>query len=253
MKIQKGYKSNQIIYDMELIKKNNRYFYVPLRENVYVPSEEEYKDVLNIVEHGDMASELDLRLDHYNEVPESLKDRVKRVMITRGCAKKRVQYLAKEISKDLTSSGISEVTILGIAKGGLDLASDLKRAMDVNINKITDVLVTSSYESEEESTGSVKIYNGLTEKIKGKHVLIVEDIIDSGRTLNKIISEVIEPDNPESIMVVALCDKPSRRVEELPDFVKTYVGFKIPNEFIFGYGLDLDGKHRELKYVAVSK
>lgn len=238
---------------MRIVKEDNRYFYRPLAADVYIPSEEEYLDVLDIEKHGDMASKLDLKLDHYNEIPIALIDRTKRILIARGCAKKRMQYLAKEISDDLISREIHEVTILGIAKGGLDLASDLKRAMDVNINKITDVLFASSYGFGEESTGSVKIYNRLSEKVEGKHVLIVEDIIDSGRTLNKIIKEVIKPKNPKSIMVAALCDKPSRRVEELPNYVKTYIGFRIPNEFIFGYGLDLDNKHRELKYVAAIK
>ncbi len=166
------------------------------------------------------------------------------VLISEEKLTKRVQELGAEISKDYADKEISMICVL---KGGVmfmtDLAKEIKPLMSM------DFMAVSSYGAETSSSGIVKIVKDLDEPIEGKDVLIVEDIIDSGRTLSYLV-KVLEDRNPSSIKIVTLLDKPDRRVVDVD--VK-YVGFTIPDEFVLGYGLDYQQNYRNLPYIGIMK
>lgn len=155
----------------------------------------------------------------------------------------RVIELAKEISTDYEGKEILAVCIL---KGAFMFFSDIVKLIQVPMN--IDFLVASSY-IKTETTGEVKIHADIREDIRGKHVIIFEDIVDTGLTL-KYIKDLILSKNPASLKVCAFLDKKTHRHADLePD----YVGYKIPDEYVVGYGLDYDNKYRNLPYIAVFK
>jgi hypoxanthine phosphoribosyltransferase len=155
----------------------------------------------------------------------------------------RIVELGQQIDTDYAGK---ELVMVCILKGGVLFLTDLMRA--VHIPHAIDFMAVSSYGiGARESTGIVRIIMDLERDIRGKHVLIVEDIIDSGRTLS-YICEVLQARGPASLKICTLLDKYERREAEVK---LDYVGFHIPNEFVYGYGLDLDELYRNLPFIGV--
>lgn len=155
----------------------------------------------------------------------------------------RIKELGQQISTDYAGQ---KLLLLCILKGGVLFLTDLMRTL--SIPHEIDFLAVSSYGKEiRESTGVVRILKDLDEPIEGIHVLIVEDIIDTGHTLT-YITNILRARRPASLKICTLLDKTERRQVEIP---VDYVGFPIPDKFVFGYGLDLDEKFRNLPYIAV--
>ncbi|MBQ2205552.1 MAG: hypoxanthine phosphoribosyltransferase [Lachnospiraceae bacterium] len=164
-----------------------------------------------------------------------------RTLITKEEIDKRVKELGKQITEDYKDKDILTVAVL---KGALPFLCDLVHQID-NEDLTMDFMSVSSYGSETKSSGVVRILKDLEESIEGKNVLIVEDIIDSGRTISKLI-ELLSTRNPKSIKICSLLDKPSRREVEVK---ADYVGFTIEDRFVLGYGLDYDQKYRQLTFI----
>lgn len=162
-------------------------------------------------------------------------------LITEEQINARVKELGKQISEDYRGK---DLLLIGILKGSIPFLCSLMWAID-NEKMAIDFMDVSSYGSETESSGDVKILKDIDSSIKGKNVLIVEDIVDTGRTMSKLL-EMLSTREPASIKVCSLLDKPSRRV---CDVKVDYIGFKIENKFVAGYGLDDDQYMRQLKYV----
>jgi hypoxanthine phosphoribosyltransferase len=153
----------------------------------------------------------------------------------------RVSELGAEITRDYAGR---EVLLLGVLKGAVFFLADLMRQIELPCE--VDFMAVSSYGSLTDSSGVVRILKDLDAPIEGKDVLIVEDIVDSGLTLNYMLRNLRGRD-PRSLEVCALLVKPGRRKIDLPI---RYVGFEIPNLFVVGYGLDFDQRYRNLPYVA---
>ena len=155
--------------------------------------------------------------------------------------KQRVRTLGREVSEEYADR---DLLLVGVLKGAVFFLADLMRHIDLDCE--LDFMAVSSYGSLTDSSGVVRILKDLDAPIDGKDVLIVEDIVDSGLTLNYLLRN-LRGRNPRSLEVCALLVKPGRRKIDLPI---RYVGFEIPNEFVVGYGLDLDQRYRNLPYVA---
>jgi len=153
----------------------------------------------------------------------------------------RVAELGAQISRDYAGR---DLFMMGVLKGAVFFVADLMRQVEVGCE--LDFMAVSSYGSLTDSSGVVRILKDLDSSIEGKDVLIVEDIVDSGLTLNYLLRN-LRARSPRSLEVCALLVKPGRRQIELPI---RYVGFEIPNRFVVGYGLDLDQRFRNLPYVA---
>src|SRR5207244_2936964 len=153
----------------------------------------------------------------------------------------RVRELGAELTRDYAGC---ELFLMGVLKGAVFFVADLMRHIDLPCE--LDFMAVSSYGSLTDSSGVVRILKDLDVPIEGKDVLIVEDIVDSGLTLNYLLRN-LRGRNPRSLEVCALLVKPGRRKTDLPI---RYVGFEIPNRFVVGYGLDLDQRYRNLPYVA---
>jgi hypoxanthine phosphoribosyltransferase len=156
---------------------------------------------------------------------------------------KKVKELAAKISEDYEGK---EILAVGILRGAFIFFSDIVRQIQVPMN--IDFIIASSY-IKIQTSGDIKIHADLREDIKAKHVLLIEDIVDSGLTL-KYIQEMLLARNPASLRTCAFLDKKSRRKTELK---LDYIGFEIPDVFIVGYGLDYDNKFRNLPYISVFK
>jgi hypoxanthine phosphoribosyltransferase len=154
----------------------------------------------------------------------------------------RVRELAEEISRDYAGK---DVLLIGVLKGAVFFLADLMRQLDVDCE--VDFMAVSSYGSSTDSSGVVRILKDLDASIEDRHVLIVEDIVDSGLTLSYLF-RMLGGRSPASIEVCALLTKPDRREVDMPI---RYVGFEIPNKFAIGYGLDYAERYRNLPYVAV--
>jgi hypoxanthine phosphoribosyltransferase len=153
----------------------------------------------------------------------------------------RVRDLAAAISSDYAGKRLLLVCVL---KGAVFFLSDLMRHIDVPVE--VDFMAVASYGSATDSSGVVRILKDLDTPLEGRHVLIVEDIVDSGLTLQYLLRNLGSRD-PASLEVCALLTKPSRRKVDLP---VRYVGFEIPDRFVVGYGLDYDERYRNLPYIA---
>lgn len=162
-------------------------------------------------------------------------------LITEAQIKERVKELGKQISEDYRGK---DLLLIGILKGSIPFLCSLMWEID-NEKLSMDFMDVSSYGSETVSSGNVKILKDIDSSIKGKNVMIVEDIVDTGRTMNKLL-EMLKTREPASLKVCTLLDKPSRR---LCDVKVDYVGFEIENKFVAGFGLDDDQYMRQLKYV----
>lgn len=164
-----------------------------------------------------------------------------KVLIDEETIKEKVSQLAKQIEKDYEGK---DITIVCILKGSTVFTVDLAR--NINKNVRFEFLQVSSYGGEKISSGKINLKLDIQDSLEGKNLLVVEDIIDSGRTLSYLIKHLKEK-NPDSIKLCTLLDKPERREY---DVTVDYVGFQIPDKFVVGYGLDYDEKYRNLPYVA---
>lgn len=166
-----------------------------------------------------------------------------RVLLTEEEVNKKISEVAAQINKDYEGK---EVHLICILKGGVFFTCELAKRLTIPVS--LDFMSVSSYGSDTKSSGVVKIIKDLDEPLEGKNVIIVEDIIDSGRTLAYLI-EVLKQRNPKNIELCTLLDKPERRVKKQVQ-VK-YTCFTIPDEFVVGYGLDYDQKYCNLPYIGV--
>ena len=175
----------------------------------------------------------------------SMQDDIKEILITEEALQARVAELGAQISRDYAGKDLLLVSIL---KGAVVFMADLMRA--VTIPASIDFMVVSSYGgANTTTTGLVKIVKDLDADLSGRDVLIVEDIMDTGVTLSRLVP-MLKMRNPESVRICAILDKPSRRKADIqPD----YKGFEVPDEFVVGYGLDYDEKYRNLPFVGVLK
>ncbi|WP_181994626.1 hypoxanthine phosphoribosyltransferase [Arsenophonus endosymbiont of Bemisia tabaci] len=164
------------------------------------------------------------------------------VMISEADVKQRIDEMAKEIVKHYKSLQ-DELVLVGLLKGSFIFMADLCRKIDIPHE--VDFMTVSSYGNGMTSTRDVKIIKDLDEDIRGKHVLIVEDIIDSGNTLKKV-REILELRSPKSVAICTLLDKPSRRETEVP---VEWTGYAIQDEFVVGYGIDYAQQYRHLPYI----
>ncbi len=172
-----------------------------------------------------------------------LKDDIAQVLITEEELQAKVKELGAQIAADYRDKNPLLISVL---KGAMVFMADLIRAMDIHLG--IDFIATSSYDGDT-STGVVRILKDLESDIYGRHVIVVEDIVDTGRTLNYLL-EILQARQPASIRLCVLLDKPSRR--EVP-IKADYLGFSIPDYFVVGYGLDFAEKYRNLPFIGVLK
>ena len=166
-----------------------------------------------------------------------------RVLLSEDEVNKRISEVAAQISRDYQGK---EIHLICILKGGVFFTCELAKRLELPVT--LDFMSVSSYGNDTKSSGVVRIVKDLDEPLAGKDVLIVEDIIDSGRTLYYLI-EVLKQRGPESIRLCTLLDKPERRVKK--QVTVDYTCFTIPDEFVVGYGLDYAQKYRNLPYIGV--
>ena len=166
-----------------------------------------------------------------------------RILIPEAEVDAKVEEIGRKISEDYAGKSVHLICVL---KGGVFFTCELAKRISVPVS--LDFMSVSSYGSGTQSSGVVKIIKDLDEPLAGKHVLIVEDIIDSGRTLSYLV-EILKQRGPADIKICTLLDKPSRRVKK--EVEVDYTCFSIPDEFVEGYGLDYDQKYRNLPYIGV--
>jgi len=169
------------------------------------------------------------------------RERVK-VLITGGRIQRRIQTLAAEIRKDFPGEPLHLVSVL---KGGVFFLTDLARNIPGEVS--FDFIAVSSYGEKTHSSGQVRLTRDLDSSIEGKTVIVVEDILDTGMTLQYLL-RLFQQRKPKHLRVAVLLDKPERRIAAVH---ADYVGFSIPNEFVVGYGLDYAERYRNLPYVGV--
>lgn len=167
-----------------------------------------------------------------------------RVLLTEKEVDDRIQAIGDQISRDYEGKQVHLVCVL---KGGSFFMCELAKRITVPVS--IDFMSVSSYGCETKSSGVVKIVKDLDEPVMGKDVIVVEDIVDSGRTLSYLL-EMLKDRGPADVKLCTLLDKPERRVVEVK---VDYTGFEIPDEFVVGYGLDYDQKYRNLPYIGVVK
>lgn len=165
------------------------------------------------------------------------------VLISEQQLQARIAELGAQVSRDYRGQ---ELLLVCILRGGVLFLADLMRQLTVP-HAIDFMAITSYGVGARESTGRPRINLDLNTDIRGRHVLIVEDIIDSGHTLNHVV-RLLETREPASLNICTLLSKPDRRVVDVP---VAYVGFDIPNEYVFGYGLDVDEYYRNLPFIGV--
>ncbi len=165
-----------------------------------------------------------------------------RVLLSEEEVDAKIKQIGEQISRDYAGK---EVHLVCVLKGGSFFMCELAKRITVPVS--LDFMSVSSYGSETKSSGVVKIVKDLDEPLKDKNVLVVEDIVDSGRTLSYLL-EMLKDRGPAEVKLCTLLDKPDRRVV---DVQVDYTGFQIPDEFVVGYGLDYDQKYRNLPYIGV--
>ena len=165
-----------------------------------------------------------------------------RVLLTEEEVDKRIQEIGDQISRDYAGKQVHLVCVL---KGGSFFMCELAKRITVPVS--LDFMSVSSYGSDTKSSGVVKIVKDLDESLKDKEVIVVEDIVDSGRTLSYLL-EMLKDRGSASLRLCTMLDKPERRVI---DVHVDYTGFNIPDEFVVGYGLDYDQRYRNLPYIGV--
>jgi hypoxanthine phosphoribosyltransferase len=165
-----------------------------------------------------------------------------RPIVTQEEMRARIRELGKQITAEYMGK---DIVLVGVLKGAYAFYADLARAIRIPMR--VDFLMVTSYGAQAKTSGRVKIVTELTEDIRGKDVLLVEDIVDSGLTAQYLLKTLAKK-KPRSIKICTLLSKPDRRTI---DVVIDYVGFKIPNKYVVGYGLDYQQKYRNLPYLAV--
>ena len=170
-----------------------------------------------------------------------MKERVE-VLLTEQKVDERIQAIGEQISRDYEGRQVHLVCVL---KGGAFFMCELAKRITVPVS--LDFMSVSSYGSDTKSSGVIRIVKDLDESIKDKDVIVVEDIVDSGRTLSYLL-KMLQSRGPRSLALCTLLDKPERRVV---DVNVNYTGFQIPDEFVVGYGLDYDQRYRNLPYIGV--
>ena len=165
-----------------------------------------------------------------------------RVLLSEEEVNERIRQIGEQISKDYEGR---QVHLICVLKGGSFFMCELAKRITVPVS--LDFMSVSSYGSGTKSSGVVKIVKDLDEPLDGKDVIVVEDIVDSGRTLTYLL-ELLGKRNPKSLALCTMLDKPERRVV---DVKVDYTGFNIPDEFVVGYGLDYDQRYRNLPYIGV--
>jgi hypoxanthine phosphoribosyltransferase len=170
-------------------------------------------------------------------------DDIQEILYTQEQIQQRVRELGAQLTEEYAGRDLHLVTIL---KGSLPFLADLMRAIDLPLT--VDLMGVSSYEGIH-STGEVRVTMDLDETIEGRHVVIVEDIIDTGNTLNYVLRNLRQR-APASVKIVTFLDKPARRGSPLE---ADYVGFTIPDDFVIGYGLDWNQRYRNLPYIGILK
>lgn len=165
-----------------------------------------------------------------------------RVLLSEEMVDARIQAIGEQISKDYAGK---QVHLICILKGGSFFMCELAKRITVPVS--LDFMSVSSYGGDTKSSGVVRIVKDLDESLKDRHVIVVEDIVDSGRTLSYLL-EMLQDRGPASLRLCTLLDKPDRRVKEV--FVD-YTGFEIPDQFVVGYGLDYNQRYRNLPYIGV--
>jgi hypoxanthine phosphoribosyltransferase len=165
-----------------------------------------------------------------------------RVLITGGRIQRRIKELAKQIRKDFADEPLHLVSVL---KGGVFFLTDLARSIPGHVS--FDFIAVSSYGQNTHSSGQVRLTRDLDSSIEGKTVIVVEDILDTGMTLQYLL-RLFQQRRPKHLRVAVLLDKPERRIAAVR---ADYIGFSIPNEFVVGYGLDYSERYRNLPYVGV--
>lgn len=166
----------------------------------------------------------------------------KYILLSEEQLAQKVTQLAQQISADFTGK---ELLLIGILKGAMIFLADLVRKITVPTSY--DFIAVSSYGSSTTTSGTVRLLKDLDYSIENRHILIVEDIIDTGLTLNYLL-ENLQSRRPASISLCAMLDKPSRRIKPVEI---NYCGFSIPDEFVVGYGLDYNESYRNLPYIMV--
>jgi hypoxanthine phosphoribosyltransferase len=165
-----------------------------------------------------------------------------RVLLSRARIARRVRQLGRQISRDFRGES---VLLVGVLKGACIFLADLSR--EISLNASFDFLAAGSYGQSNETSGQVRLLKDLDSSIEGRNVILVEDILDTGVTLNYLV-RLLRQRRPKALRVAALLDKADRRVQP---FEADYVGFRIPNHFVVGYGLDYAERYRNLKDVCV--
>ena len=178
-------------------------------------------------------------MENNSKLAENIVDRV---LASKEEIQKAVARIGAEITRDYEGK---ELFVIGVLKGGFMFMADLVREIQIPLQM--DFIAVSSYGSSTKTSGVVRLIKDIDKPLDGKHLLIVEDIIDSGVTL-KYFKEMFATRGPLSIRVCTIFDKPSRRKVEMQG---DYVGIEIPDEFVIGYGLDYDGKYRNLPDLCV--
>lgn len=173
-----------------------------------------------------------------------LDENIQEVLVSEKQLKKRIKEMAEEITRDYAGKA---PLMIGILRGSVIFMADLVRQIDLPITM--DFMVVSSYGAGTVSSGLVNIKKDLEEDIRGRDVIIVEDILDTGNTLVKLTAELLRRE-PASLKLCVMLDKPSRRTTPIK---ADYVGFSIPDAYVVGFGLDFDQGYRQLPYVGVLK
>ena len=165
-----------------------------------------------------------------------------KVLISEEDVDKRIKEIADQISEDYAGE---EVHLVCVLRGGVYFLCELSKRISIPVT--IDFMQVSSYGNETKSSGVVKIVKDLDDVISGKNVIVIEDVVDSGRTLSYLL-EMLKKREPKSLKLCTLLDKPERRVV---DVNVDYTGFEIPDEFVVGYGLDYAQRYRNLPYIGV--
>ena len=167
-----------------------------------------------------------------------------KVLLSEEEVDSRIKQIAAKVSKDYAGK---EIHLICVLKGGVFFTCELAKRITVPVS--LDFMSVSSYGDDTKSSGVVKIVKDLDQPLEGKDVLIIEDIIDSGKTLNHL-KPMLESRNPASLHLCTLLSKPDRREVDVP---VRYIGFEVPDEFVVGYGLDYAQKYRNLPYIGVAE
>lgn len=171
-------------------------------------------------------------------------DDVEKILVTEQQIQQRIEELAQQINEDYKGQS---VVLVGLLNGCIPFLADLFK--QITLDAKLDFMDVSSYYGTVASNGEVRILKDLTRHIGGENVLVIEDIIDTGKTL-KVVKGILENRNPKSLKIVSLLDKPEGRKV---DIEADYVGFKIDNEFVVGFGLDYNEYYRNLPYIGILK